>query len=196
MVDKITTSSIIELYLNDYGKAFYLRELASFLGRPHQSIRQYIDKLVGARIFIEERRRNFVEYKLNWKNVQIYDYLVISEKEKLLKFFEKDILLKVLFEKLSDFFKDNSFIVFGSSVDGTKKNSDIDLLVVGKSKINKEIKEFEEIYNKKIHKVQISNLDKLSATLIKEIYKKHLIFNDTENVVRFFGGLHEQNKLV
>ena len=88
------------------------------------------------------------------------------------------------------------FLIFGSSVEKIKKRSDIDLLVVGKENINKVISEFEEVYNKKIHNVQINNLNKLSNTLTKEIYKKHLIFNNTEQIVRFFGGLYEKNKLV
>ena len=70
------------------------------------------------------------------------------------------------------------------------------MLVIGKSNIKKTINEFEEIYNKKIHKIQVNVLSKLNNTLIKEIYKKHLIFNNTEQVVRFFGELYEKNKLV
>jgi len=107
-----------------------------------------------------------------------------------------DILLKVLFEKLSSFFIDNTFLIFGSSVKKIGKGSDIDLLVIGKLDFNRVINEFEEVYNKKIHKIQVSGLSKLNDTLIKEIYKKHLIFNNTEQIVRFFGGLYEKNKLV
>jgi len=58
------------------------------------------------------------------------------------------------------------------------------------------IKDFEEIYNKKIHKTQIVDLNKLNSTLIKEVYKKHLILNNTEQIICFFGELYEQNKLV
>ena len=46
------------------------------------------------------------------------------------------------------------------------------------------------------HKIQITDSSKLTLVLIKEIYKNHLILNNTELIVRFFGGLNEQNKLV
>jgi len=109
---------------------------------------------------------------------------------------EESTLLRVLYEKLAPFFTNNTLLIFGSSVIKPQKGSDIDLLAIGRSNINKVINEFEEIYSKKIHKVQIISLNKLTMALIKEIYKKHLIFNNTEQVIRFFGGLHEQNKLV
>jgi len=195
MVKKVTKTKIVTQFVNDYDKKYYLRELASLLKKPHQTIKPYIEDLVKGEILIKNQRKNIVEYGLNFKSKQIYDYLVIAEKEILMEKLD-DVLLKVLFEKLSSFFVNNTFLIFGSSVEIIRKGSDIDLLVIGKSNINKIINEFEEVYNKKIHKVQVDSLNKLNNTLIREIYKKHLIFNNTEQIVRFFGGLHEKNKLV
>ena len=196
MVKKITKAKIIMQFVDDYGKRYYLRELAALLKKPHQTIKPYVEELVKEGVFIKNQRKNIVEYSLNFKSRKIYDYLVIAEKEKLMERLDEDTLLKILFEKFSGFFTNNIFLIFGSSVEKIKKRSDIDLLVVGKENINKVISEFEEVYNKKIHNVQINNLNKLSNTLTKEIYKKHLIFNNTEQIVRFFGGLYEKNKLV
>lgn len=183
-------------FVHDYSKRYYLRELASLLKKSHQTIKPYIEELVKENVFIKNQRKNIVEYSLNFKSRKIYDYLVIAEKEKLMEKLDGDTLLKILFEKFSGFFADNTFLIFGSSVEKTKKGSDIDLLVVGKGDIDKIINDFEEVYNKKIHAVQINNLNKLSNTLTKEIYKKHIIFNNTEQIVRFFGALYEKNKLV
>jgi len=196
MVKKVTKAKIVAQFANNYDKKYYLREFAALLKKPHQTIKPYIEVLVEERILIKNQRKNIVEYELNFKSIQVYDYLVIAEKERLMERLDEDTLLKVLFEKLSSFFASNTFLVFGSSVEKIKKGSDIDLLVIGKSNINKAINEFEEVYNKKIHKVQVNSLNKLSNTLIREIYKKHFIFNNTEHIVRFFGGLYEKNKLV
>ncbi len=193
---KINKFKIIAQFLNDYSKRYYLRELAALLKKPHQTIKPYIKELVKEEILIKNQRKNIVEYNLNFKNKKIYDYLVIAEKQKLIERLDKDILLKVLFEKLSGFFANNTFLIFGSSVKKIQKQSDIDLLVIGKSNINKTIDEIKEVYNKKIHKVQVNKLNKINRTLIKEIYKKHLIFNNTEQIIRFFGELYEKNKLV
>ena len=196
MVRKITNTEIICLYLADYSKRYYLREMAILLKKPHQTIKPYINLLVKENILLKNERMNITEYNLNFNNKRIYDYLTIAEKEKLNKRLEEDSILRILFEKLSSFFRNSTFIIFGSTVNKIQPNSDIDLVIIGKQNINKVINDFEEIYNKKIHKVQINKLDNLTITLIKEIYKKHLILNNTEEVIRFFGELYEKNKLV
>lgn len=196
MVKKITITKVVSIYLNDYGKKCYLRELADLLNKPHQTIKPYIERLVKDRIFLKTERKNIVEYGLNFKDKRVYDYLVTAEKEVLLERLKKDVYLKVLFEKLSDFFEKNTFVIFGSAVERIKEGSDIDLLIVGKKDVTKIIEDFENVYNKKIHKIQVPDLNKIALSLVKEIYKKHLILNNTEQVVRFFGGLHEKNKLV
>jgi len=194
MVKKITNIKIIEQYLSDYNKRYYLRELASLLKKPHQTIKPYVEALVKEDILTKIERKNIIEYSLNFKDKKIYDYLIIAEKEKLMERLRGDMLLKVLFEKLSLFFKRNTFIIFGSAVDKIQKRAYINLLVIRKQNIN--IEDFEKIYNKKIHKIQIKSIEELTPTLIKEIYKKHIIFNNTEQIIRFFGSLYEENKLV
>ena len=196
MVKKITKYKIVELFLNDYSKSYYLRELALILNKPHQTIKPYVEGLVKAGILIKNKRRNISEYSLNNKNKKINEYLFISEKEKLIEKLEEETLLNLLYERLSIYFQKNSFIIFGSASIKVKKDSDIDLLVVGKEDISKTIKDFQEVYNKKIHKIQIVKLDELNPSLIIEIYKKHLILNNTEKILEFFRGLYEKNKLV
>lgn len=196
MVKKVTKAKIIGQFVNDYGKKYYLREIATLLGKPHQTIRPYIDELLGESLLKKDTRKNVTDFSLNFKNKCIYDYLVIAEKEKLIEKLGTETMLKILYEKLSPHFEDNTFVLFGSSVNKVEKESDIDLLVIGKVNLNKFLSEFQGVYNKKLHKIQIINLSKLSHILAKEIYKKHLILNNTESIVRFFAKQHEQNKLV
>lgn len=196
MVKKVTKAIIICGYLNDYSRRYYLRELASLLRKPHQTIKPYVEALVKEGVLTKNERKNIVEFSLNFKDKKLYDYIIIAEKDRLMQKLEENTLLRVLFEKLSVFFRKNTFIIFGSAVDNTKKAVDIDLLVIGRQNITKIIKDFEDVYNKKIHLLQITSLNKSTLTLIKEIYKKHIIFNNTEYVIRFFGGLYEENKLV
>ena len=196
MVKKITKFRIVSYFLNDYGRRYYIRELASVIKKPHQTIKPYVEALVKDGLLTKTERKKITEYSLNFKDKRVYDYLVIAEKENLIERLGEDSYLRTLFEKLSVFFTDSTFVIFGSAVDRVKEGSDIDLLVIGKQNITKQIDDFEKVYNKKIHKIQTAHLDKLTLTLIKEIYKKHIIFNNTEQVIRFFGGLYGQNKLV
>ncbi len=194
MVKKVTNIKIIEQYLNDYDKRFYLRELASLLKKPHQTIKPYVEKLAKENILTKVERKNITEYSLNFKDKRAYDYLIIAEKEKLIEKLKEETLLNILFEKLSSFFEKNIFIIFGSSVDKIQQKSDIDLLIIGKQNIS--VEDFEKVYNRKIHKIQIKGIEELTLTMTKEIYKKHIIFNNTEQIIRFFGSLYEKNKLV
>lgn len=199
MVKKITKTRILDLYLNDYNQKFYLREIASLLNKPHQTLKPYLEKMVAEKVLVRTERKNIVDYALNLKETRTYDYLIIAEKERLIRRLDKDALLKIFFEKMSLFFVKNTFIIFGSSVKELRKGSDLDLLVIGKQKVDSAIKDFEAVYNKEVHLVKVPNLNKLtqtSFTLTKEIYQKHLILNNTEQIIRFFGELHEQNKLV
>ena len=65
------------------------------------------------------------QYYLNFKDNKIYDYLVIAEKEKL---HEKlpEPYLRVLFEKFSDSFTKNIYIIFGSTVDQIQNPRSLD----------------------------------------------------------------------
>ena len=77
-----------------------------------------------------------------------------------------------------------------------KKGSDLDLLMIGSANITNLITEFQEVYNKKIHLIKTNNIHTVTPALIREIHKKHLILNNTEKIVRFFGGYYEQHKMV
>lgn len=196
MVKKVTKSGIIQAFLNNYSRRYYLRELAEILEKPHQTIKPYIIEMVKENILLEIKRRKITEYALNFKNKNIYDYLIIAEKEKMLERLNQDIYLKTLFEKLALYFEKDTFIIFGSAVENIKKGSDIDLIDIGKQNIKIALDDFEDIYNKKIHLIKVDNLKNITLSLIKEIYKKHLIFNNAEKIIRYFGGLYEKNKLV
>lgn len=195
MVKKITYSKIIGLFLEDYSRKVYLGEAADELKKPHQTVKPYIKELVRKNILSEKKHGKFLEYALNFKNKLVCDYLTTAEKEKTQEFIEDSPLAGILYEKLSSFFENSTFIIFGSSVKGMKKGNDLDLFVVGKN-IKEEIKEFQDVYSKKIHLIHAKTLKEVSITFIKEIYKKHIILNNTEAVLRFIGSLYESNKLV
>lgn len=196
MVKNITKISILELYLSDYSRKCYLGEIASLLKKPHQTVKPYAEGLVKDNILIKTERKNLVEYGLNFRDGRIYDFLVIAEKEKTMRTIRDDMLIKTLFERLSPYFSQAKFIIFGSAAISPAKASDIDLLVMGSADVKKTLEDFEGIYGKKVHRIQVKDIKSLSEEMIIEIYKKHLILNNTEEIIRFFGGLYGKNRLV
>ncbi|MBU4456327.1 MAG: hypothetical protein KKA65_02400, partial [Nanoarchaeota archaeon] len=141
---------------------------------------------VEKQILIKIERKNLIEYKLNIKDSRVTNYLVIAEKERLIERIEKDALFHMLFEDFAPELKNNTFVIFGSGAHEFKKGSDIDILIIGKKKIPKIIEKFEIVSNKELHVVQIPNLKSLTHSLAIEILRKHLILNNTEQIILFF----------
>ena len=145
----------LEVYLGNLGKSVSLSEFEGNFKNPHQTLKKHLEQFTKAKILKEEK------------------------KERLLNFLEKNALFLRLYHELSQFFKDSKILLFGSSVE-TKDYNDIDLLILSKNKNIKEIiKKFKETYFVKIHLVQTEVKD-LTKTLIQEIKKKHIIFNNHE----------------
>lgn len=195
MVKKITNREIIKLYLNDYSRRMYLREIAEALKKPHQSIKPYVENLRKKNVLVEIKRKNLTEYKLNWRNHLLPNYIIMAEAEKTLSFIDEHSIIRILMDKIQHYFTYGTFIIFGSSAKNPKKSNDIDLLLIGEIQKMPEIKEFASIYSKKIHLIRVNKISDLSNALLIEIYKNHIILNNTEKTVRFFVEQYRKNRL-
>ena len=193
MVRKITKWEIMGCYLNDYSRRHYLRELADLLKKSHQSIKPYVEELTKESILIRYDRKNLVEYGLNLKDRRTYDYLIISEKERLIKRLEEDTYLRTLFEKLSPYFRDNTFIIFGSASERLQKGSDIDLCLIAEDEIVKrEIKSILKITPINVDLQEFSSQEFLQMLKSKENNVGNEIVKN--NVILY--GLEQFYKLV
>ncbi len=186
MVNNITKWKILGLYLENYNSKYYLRELANLLKKPHQSLTPYLNALVKENILIREKRKAITEFSLNRKNPQLQDYLVIAEKERAIEKL-KEPLLRILYEKIHPYFTKNIFVIFGSATKNLKEAADIDLLLIGPASIKKEVEDFEEIYDKKIHVITTKSIKEIDNGLLQEIIKKHVILNNTEYILNYFN---------
>jgi len=191
MVRKITKWHLLFPYLNNYGRHLILVDFERELVSSHQMLKKYIYLLINEKIIISHREGKVKTYSLNFDNPAIYDYLSVAEKL-MLEIKLKNKLLKRFYDTISRFFSE-SFIIFGSFAKNLKGN-DLDILIIGKegSQLSKSLKNFGEIYGLKIHKIVIPNINKLmNEALGKEIFKKHIILNNSDMFVRFFGELYD-----
>src|SRR3989338_9749170 len=161
MVYKITKTEIIGIYSNDYGRKYYLREMARLLGKPHQTVKPYAEELAKEGVLRKTTRKSIVEYCIDFRNKTVYDYLVIAEKERTLRRLATETYLRILFESLTESFINNIFVVFGSSVDRIRDGSDIDILSIGKDDVAGITNRLESVYNKKIHLIHVNNISEL-----------------------------------
>jgi len=186
MVKKLTILENIEPFLSNPTEKLHLNDLAKTLNINHTTLRLDLNFLAELGILRKESKGRLTLYSLNFDCPLLGDYLVLSEKNKLIKKAEKDLYLKEFLLQLNRELKeDNLVLVFGSAVDSVKSASDIDLVIVGDFGKNKLIK-IESHLNKKIHLIAISSLRKISGTLKKEIIKKHLLVQGSEQIIRWF----------
>ncbi len=181
MVNNITILSVLEplLFKQEWT---HLAEISRELKMPHPTARIYLNDLEKEGILIKQSLGKMIMYKLNYSNPLILDYIILVEKSRLIKKCSKDVLLKEIVSFLHDF--DNPILIFGSASIDFKNANDIDLLIIGEFDKSK-IKEFEKKHDIKFHLINLKKLDEISSAMKEEIKKKHLIVQDSEEIIKW-----------
>lgn len=180
MVNNLTIR-ILEPFLTRSEEPLHLADISRQLKEPHPTVRLHLNALEKKGILRKSYKGRLTLYSLNLDNPLLLEYLVVTEKNKLIRACEKHLVLKELTHFLRNI-SGKEMIIFGSAAQNFIKANDIDLLVTGKTD-EKKIQEFSERYNKQIHLINVKDLKKVTETLKKEIIKKHLVIKGSENVV-------------
>ena len=180
---------ILSIYLLDYSKSFYLREIAKRIGKSHVGLIPHLNELVKDKILVVNQVGRSKLYSLNKSNYLVCDYLIILEKLKTLDFLNNNLLLKKFYFEFDNLNLD--FILFGSFAKGNfNSESDVDILVIGEvsSFLEKKIKDFGKIYSKKFHITKASIEDFYGSSrenpLIVEVLKNHIIISGFERFTK------------
>tara|TARA_Y100000310_G_C20612642_1_gene778849 strand:- start:496 stop:1074 length:579 start_codon:yes stop_codon:yes gene_type:complete len=166
---------ILALYLGDYTKEFYLREISKLTKIPLKTTQNLIAKLEKNKILKSNVRGKNKYFKLNLENINTKLHLLEAEMQRTKIFIEKYPLIKTFLKELKT---DSLIIVFGSFAKFTAdKDSDLDLLIISKQKLPLHLLSY------KVHKVELSESSFKKAiekqeTLIKEIEDNHIILNN------------------
>lgn len=182
MVNKLTIWSFLEPLL--YSQEFlHLAEISRELKSPHVTVRKHLNEFEKQGIVIKKIKGRLTMYKLNYVNPIILDYLVLAEKDRLIRKCQDSLILKEVATLLHEF-ENKEIIVFGSVTENIKKANDFDVLIIGDEAKDK-IKEFEKKFNIKLHIIDLESLEQVNKSLKEEIIKKHLIINGSENIVKW-----------
>ena len=128
---------------NPYGDV-YLRQLAKKLSLSVFATKKYADLLLKENLILEERKANLRYFKANTSNL-FFKHLKIAFSIDLLM---KSGLIYFLNENLANV---SSIVLFGSMAKGEdNKNSDVDILIIGKEK-SRNLDKFEEKIGKEIN---------------------------------------------
>lgn len=123
---------ILDLYLEDYNKEFYLREISRLTKIPlktTQNLMLNFEKIRVIKSFVRGKNKYF---KLNLDNIQTKFYLLKAEIYKTNLFTIKYPLIKTFLKEIK---VNIPIIIFGSFADfKASKNSDLDILIISEKK--------------------------------------------------------------
>ena len=182
---------ILTLYLGEYKKQFYLREISRLINIPLKTTQNLTNHLEKEKIIKSAVSGKNKYFRLNIDNVKTKLYILQSEIHKSILFIEKYQVFKTFLKEI----KTNVIlIVFGSFAKfKPEKDSDLDILTVSKERLNLP----SHLLPYKIHQINMSEDDFLKAieqkeTLIKEIEKNHIILNNHSFYVNIMWGYYEK----
>ncbi len=176
---------ILGLFLGDYSKKLYLREISKFSKLPLRTVQRTLADLENARILKSEVRGKNKYLFLNLENIETKQMILQAETYKTLQFLDK-------YPAFKSFLKDIRgvsvpIIVFGSFAKFTAdKVSDVDMLIISDKKIELPShllpNEIHEMYLSKDNFVRTSEKNE---ALIKKIKENHVILNNHSFFVDF-----------
>jgi len=182
MVKKVTMWGFLEplLYLKE---SIHLAEISRKLKSPHVTVRKHLNYFEKQGVVIKEIKGRLTNYKLNYSNNLLMDYLVLIEKNKLIRKCHSDLLMG----EIVSFLHDNlgrEILIFGSSVENLKNANDIDVLITGE-KSKKNFKDFEKKFGVKFHIISPKKLEEVSDSLKEEIKKAHILIQNSEIIIKW-----------
>lgn len=171
-------------FTNYTNKQIYGREISNKLSLPNKSIANHLNELENKFIIKSKIIGKQKYFNLNFENSTTKDWLSIIEIKKKINFLNKHIIINEFYNKIEKEVN-GIIIVFGSYAKGIEKeNSDLDLLIIGKTDI-KNIEKVAQIYNieaniKQIYPDKLENTIKEKDNLFLEILKNHIILKNCE----------------
>lgn len=177
MYQKRNELDILALFLGDYDRQLYLREISQKAKIPLKTTQTLLARLENGKILKSAISGKNKYFRLNLDNIQTKSVLLQAEINQTTKFLEKYAPIKTFLKSLRT---NDAIIVFGSFAKlSADKDSDLDLLVIqrGKQEIPLHLMPY------KMHKIEMTEESFFKAlerqeTLINEIDENHVILNN------------------
>jgi len=167
MVHKCSYLSVLELFFIEPTTIHFVKEISKRINLAPTSVRNHIKQLMKEGLIKEKKAKPFDGLIANREND---DFL-----------FRKRVYNLYSLKDLTDFLVLSCYpkliVIFGSySIGEDVETSDIDILILTKTKKDIDLKELERKLKRKIHLIIIDNLDKLEKGLIKKIYNGMVLY--------------------
>lgn len=174
----ILKTAIVEEFLRDYTEAYTGSFIAKKQGLNQKTVSNYLNFLEKEHILKSTTEGKNKKYSLNKENREILKHFLLAiEHLRTIEFYKKYPLIKEIAEKVQKHIQGTA-LVFGSYAKNTaKKESDIDVLVIGKCN-EKEIAKLERVYNVEINLKIYPKIQ--NDILFKEAIKNHILIKNFE----------------
>ena len=177
MYQKRNELDIIALYLGDYTRQFYLREISKKAKMPLKTTQNMLASLEKNAILRSRISGKNKYFSLNLDNIRAKSAILQAEIQQTTRFLERYAPIKTFLKSIKT---NEMIVVFGSFAKFSADNdSDLDLLIIteGKQDIPLHLMPYTA------HKTELSEKSFLDAvekgeTLIKEIEDNHIILNN------------------
>ena len=168
---------IIALFLGDYERQFYLREISKLTKIPLKTTQTLIAHLEKGKILKGMVSGKNKYFKLNLGNLQTKFYLLQSELHRTAVFVEKYPLFKAFLKEIK---ANTPIIVFGSFAKFKADNdSDLDILIISKEKVKLPF----HLLAYKTHDIFLDENSYMKSfekneTFVTEVQENHVILNN------------------
>ncbi len=190
MYDKLNITEnhlqVLSLFTNGFDREYYIREVEKLLKISPRTAQLILEDLENKGILESKTKGKIKAYTLK-RNTSSQRYILFAEHYKTIVFFEKNLIIKEIIEKISTFISGIG-IVFGSYVkNAANKESDLDIFIAGEYDKN-EIKKVSQTYgieiSAKCYPLKTFEKNINNDVLLKEILKNHVIFLNLEQFVK------------
>lgn len=175
-------TQIFEEFLGDYTRLLTGSMIAKKKKLNQKTTANYLYALEKEGILKSKIQGKNKNYFLNLDNKEIVkNYILAIEHLRTLEFYKKHLVVKEISEKINEHIK-GSAVIFGSYAKGIqKKDSDLDILIIGKCN-EKEIEYIGKIYNVEINLKVYPKFEK--DLLTKEAIKNHIFIKNSELIIK------------
>lgn len=183
--NKHKEEDILRLYLADYRRKLFLREISRMSGVPLRTAQRLLDGLVKHNILKSSVKGKNKYFSLNLDNNLAKEHLLRSETLALTVLLEENFLLKKIYSEIFSLAPAGAVVLFGSyAKEKQNKESDIDLLYIGEKgeQFVSEMKKTGSLYGKEINlkKTTHANFEKAlrkKDALVQEVLKNHILLH-------------------
>ena len=174
MIQKCSLGRVFRIFVDEPLKIHYIKEISKKINLAPTSVKKHIGELKKQELIIKKQGERFFGFIANRDNDNFIFYKKIFN---LINLKESGLLSHIIKNLYPQ-----TIVLYGSYLQGEDvEKSDIDLLIISKSKKILKTEKFEKTLQRKIHIIIESKLNKLPKELQSEIINGLVLYGYLKN---------------